>query len=135
MEKSPDTRVRIDKWLWAARFYKTRSIAKTAIEGGKVYYNGNRTKVSKEIQVGDTIRVRQGYDEKTVTVAAISDRRGNATLAATLYLETQESVDAREAARQARKAAGLGAQIHSERPNKQQRRKLQQFKRDSNATS
>lgn len=125
------TKVRLDKWLWAARFYKTRSLAKQAIEGGKVYFEGNRVKVSKEIHIGGVLRIRQGYDEKTVVIEKLSAHRGSATIAAELYSETPESIDTREQHRLARKAAGLGAQTQSERPNKRDRRKLQQFKFDS----
>ena len=81
-------RVRIDKWLWAARFFKTRAIAKQAIEGGKVQCEGNRVKASKEIEVGMEIRLRQGFDEKTVIVTGLSDQRRGAPEAQQLYRET-----------------------------------------------
>jgi len=84
--------VRIDKWLWAARFYKTRSLASEAIKGGKVHVNGNRTKPSREVELGDTLILRQGFDEKTVVVQALSDKRGPATVAQQLYSETEESM-------------------------------------------
>ena len=69
------TKVRLDKWLWAARFYKTRSMAKQAIEGGKVHCNGARTKSSRDIEIGSVLEIRQGWDEKTVTVTALSDKQ------------------------------------------------------------
>ena len=99
-------RLRVDKWLWAARFYKTRSIAKTAIEGGKVHLDGQRVKVSREISIGERLTVKQGWDEKEVVVKALSDQRGPAPIAQTLYEETPESIERREREAQARKAAG-----------------------------
>ncbi|MDV7394699.1 S4 domain-containing protein, partial [Arthrospira platensis SPKY1] len=81
---SPDDKIRLDKWLWAARFYKTRSLAKDMIDGGKVHYEGQRVKPSKEVTIGATIRLRQGFDERTVVVIGLADKRGNATQAAAL---------------------------------------------------
>lgn len=120
-------KVRIDKWLWAARFYKTRSIAKDMVEGGKVHYDGHRVKPSKEVSMGASIRLRQGFDEKTVIVTGISDRRGNATMAATLYQETEESLAAREANAEQRKALSKSIPTPMGRPNKKERRKIIQF--------
>ena len=99
-------RLRIDKWLWAARFFKTRSIAKTAIEGGKVHIDGQRVKVSREIGVGDIVMVKQGWDEKEIEVMALSDRRGPASEAQQLYAETERSLARRAKEAEARKAAG-----------------------------
>lgn len=76
---------RLDKWLWAARFYKTRAIAKQMIDGGKVFYNGQRSKSGKAVAIGDRITIRQGFEEKQVTVIALADRRRDATFAQTLY--------------------------------------------------
>ncbi len=130
MNEPATTKLRIDKWLWAARFFKTRSLAKHAIEGGKVYCEGARIKVSKEISIGATLRVRQGYDEKTVRVLALSDKRGNATMAALLYEETEDSIKTRQTQAAQRKALG-GQHLYSDRrPNKKERRKIQQFKQD-----
>ena len=84
--------VRLDKWLWAARFYKTRSIAKAMIEGGKVHYNGQRAKVSKTVEVGAMIKLRQGNDEKEIEVIALSDQRRGAPEAQLLYQETAQSI-------------------------------------------
>ena len=95
--------VRLDKWLWAARFYKTRSIAKEMIDGGKVHYQGLRVKPSKEVALNATIRLRQGEHEKTVIVTEISDKRGNATRASELYQETTESITEREQTAEQRK--------------------------------
>lgn len=120
--------VRLDKWLWAARFFKTRGMAKEAIEGGKVRYDGNpATKSSKVVRVGATLRVRQGYEEVEVKVLALSDRRGPAPQARLLYEETPESVVQRERAKLQRQAAPTHED--SDRPSKQQRRMIQRFKR------
>ena len=93
-------KVRLDKWLWAARFYKTRTLAKEAIESGRVHHFGNRVKVSKEIAVGDELTIRQGsanhYTQKTVKVLVLSEVRGNATAASVLYQETEASISQRE---------------------------------------
>jgi ribosome-associated heat shock protein Hsp15 len=88
--------VRIDKWLWAARFYKTRSLATDAVLGGRVHVNGERAKPSKLVHAGDTIRLTIGTVQWTVVVTGVADRRGSATVAATLYTETVESRAARE---------------------------------------
>jgi ribosome-associated heat shock protein Hsp15 len=88
----PLTKVRLDKWLWAARFYKTRAIAKQAIEGGKVQCEGARSKPSKEITLGTVITLRQGFDEKVVVVAGLSEQRRSAPEAQALYEETKESI-------------------------------------------
>ncbi|WP_227430651.1 RNA-binding S4 domain-containing protein [Psychrobacter sp. I-STPA6b] len=123
-------KVRIDKWLWAARFFRTRSLAKQAIEGGKVHFAGSRVKTSKEVSVGDTLTIRQGsassMNEKTVVVKALSTERGNATIAQTLYEETEESIKQREYYSEQRKLANLARP--DTKPNKKQRRELQRFK-------
>ena len=123
-------KVRLDKWLWAARFYRTRSLAKQAIEGGKVHFAGIRVKTSKEISVGDELTIRQGsataMTEKTVVVKDLSVQRGNATVAQTLYEETEESIKRREYFAEQRKLANLARP--DTKPNKKQRRDLQRFK-------
>lgn len=128
--ESTMTRLRIDKWLWAARFYKTRAVAKQAIEGGKVHCDGSRVKASKEIGVGTVIQVRQSTDEKTVEVLLLSDKRRGAPEAQSLYQETQASITARE-----KLAAQRKSQPHqwaSEgKPNKKQRRDIHRFKTKS----
>lgn len=88
--------VRLDKWLWAARFYKTRSLARNMVEGGKVHYNGQRAKPSKPVEIGAQITLRQGHDEKTVIIEKISDQRRGAPEAQQLYRETAESITKRE---------------------------------------
>lgn len=126
MSEEGEGRVRIDKWLWAARFYKTRAQAKEAIEGGKVHCEGLRVKVSKEVKVGMTFTLRQGFDEKTVVVKALSEVRGPATVAQTLYEETAESLAARALRQQERKDQNLAHPDH--RPNKKERRQIHKFK-------
>ena len=122
--------VRLDKWLWAARFFKTRAKAKDAIDGGKVHLDGNRCKPSKEVVAGDTLSITQGFDEKIVIVQRVSEKRGAAPIAQTLYQETPESEEKRALLAQQRKAAG--AHIRSEgRPTKKNRRLIHQF-RDKN---
>ena len=121
------TRLRLDKWLWAARFYKTRGLAKAAIEGGKVQCQGQRTKPSKEIEVGMHISLRQGFDEKTVEVRALHDKRRGAPEAQALYQETADSVARREARAAERKAAPSHWPTPG-KPTKKQRRDIQRFK-------
>lgn len=126
MSEEGEGRVRIDKWLWAARFYKTRAQAKEAIEGGKVHCEGLRVKVSKEVKLGMAFTLRQGFDEKTVVVKALSEVRGPATVAQTLYEETAESLAARALRQQERKDQNLAHPDH--RPNKKERRQIHKFK-------
>ncbi len=121
-------RLRVDKWLWAARFFKTRSLAKAAIEGGKVQCAGQRIKVSKEITVGDQLTIRQGWDEKEVVVLKLSDRRGSAPIAQTLYEETPDSLARREHEAGIRRAAGSMARP-DHRPDKLERRQLNRMRR------
>lgn len=120
--------VRLDKWLWAARFYKTRAIAKQMIDGGKVFYNGQRTKSGKSVALGDKIRLRQGFDEKEVIVIALAERRQDASFAATLYNETTDSIKVREDTSLARKQGILLSPASDTKPDKKQRRQLRQFK-------
>ncbi|MBT8149533.1 MAG: ribosome-associated heat shock protein Hsp15 [Pseudomonadales bacterium] len=127
--------VRIDKWLWAARFFKTRSLAKQAVEGGKVHYNGQRVKTSKNVETGAELTVRCGWDEKIVIVRALSSQRRGASEASKLYCETEASVAAREARAAERKAAHGAMPVHPQRPTKKQRRAIHRFKQsdDHNA--
>lgn len=119
-------RVRLDKWLWAARFFKTRSLAKQAIEGGKVHYNDQRCKVSKEVEIGAVLKIRQGWDEREVEVVGLSDQRRGAPEAQKLYRETEASLSRREQSRTERQAE----RISIERPSKKQRRQIHRFKRE-----
>ena len=123
-------KLRLDKWLWAARFFKTRSLAKAAIEGGKVQLDGSRVKVSKEISVGDKLRIRQGWDEKDIEVLALSDQRRGAPEAQSLYREIAESITRREETAAARKAAGGMIERPAKRPTKKQRRQIHRFRED-----
>lgn len=123
----PDTSVRLDKWLWAARFFKTRNLAKQAVESGHVRYDDQRCKVSKTVSIGARLRIKQGWDEVEVIVEALSDQRRGAPEARQLYSETSQSSARRERNRAERKAAsGL---VSEDRPTKQQRRDLHRFKR------
>lgn len=121
-------KIRLDKWLWAARFFKTRNLAKEAIEGGKVHYNGARTKPSKEPQVGDQLTIRQGWDERTVLIKALSDQRRGAPEAQLLYEETEESIKKRETQAAERKSAHATHLSPDKRPTKKQRRDIRQFR-------
>lgn len=117
--------VRLDKWLWAARFYKTRTIAKEMIDGGKVHYNGNRTKPNKSVDIGATIKLRQGNEEKEVKVTALSEQRRGAAEAQQLYSETEQSIQRREKNAFARKMNVIPS---DHKPNKKERRELIKFK-------
>jgi len=123
-------KIRLDKWLWAARFYRTRTLAKQAIESGRVHYAGSRVKTSKEIMVGDELTIRQGsataMTEKTVVVEALTAQRGNAIAAQVLYSETEESEERRAYYAEQRKLANLARPDN--KPNKKERRDLQRFK-------
>lgn len=120
--------VRLDKWLWAARFFKTRALAKKALEGGKVQYNGARAKTSKSVEVGARVRVPQGWDILEVEVLALSDQRRGAPEARTLYIETPESVTRREREAEARRLTNQVMQHPLKRPDKKQRRDIRRFK-------
>ncbi len=121
-------KVRIDKWLWAARFFKTRNLAKQAIEGGKVHCDGQRVKASKEILVGAQLTVRQGFDEKVIDVVALSDQRRGAPEAMTLYQETANSLERREQEAERRKALRGTNAGPLNRPTKKQRRQIHRFR-------
>jgi ribosome-associated heat shock protein Hsp15 len=124
-------KLRLGKWLWAARFFKTRSLAKAAVEGGKVQLGGQRVKVSREISAGDILQIRQGWDERVVVVKALSEQRRGAPEAQLLYEETAESIAKREEAAAARKAAGGMIDRPAQRPDKRQRRQIHRFKDSS----
>lgn len=126
-----DDKVRLDKWLWAARFYKTRALAKAAIESGKVHCRGERCKPSKEPHIGDEIQVRVGLEEKTVVVQALSVVRRGAPEAQTLYSETEPSIAKRENAAAQRKAGALSVTTDG-KPSKKQRRDLFGFRQSHN---
>ncbi|MFD2190742.1 RNA-binding S4 domain-containing protein [Pistricoccus aurantiacus] len=121
--------VRLDKWLWAARFFKTRQLAKKAIEGGKVEYEGARAKTSKQVEVGALIRVPQGWDVWEVEVLALSDQRRGAPQARELYQETPQSQARRARETEQRRLANQAMQIPRHKPDKKQRRELQRLQR------
>ncbi|MFZ3024332.1 RNA-binding S4 domain-containing protein [Pseudomonas sp.] len=124
---SLDDKIRLDKWLWAARFFKTRALAKEAIEGGKVHCQGERCKPGKEPKVGDELSIRQGFDERRIKVEALSAVRRGAAEAQALYTETPDSVLKREQAAALRKAGALGMTTDG-RPSKKQRRQIEHFR-------
>ena len=128
MKEKSSEGVRLDKWLWAARFYKTRAIAREMIEGGKVHYNGQRSKPSKLVELNAELILRQGNDQRTIVVLAISDQRRPATEAAELYRETTASIEKREQVALARKMNALTMPHPDRRPDKKERRDLLKFK-------
>ncbi|HEY3588891.1 MAG TPA: ribosome-associated heat shock protein Hsp15 [Buttiauxella sp.] len=132
MKEKSSEGVRLDKWLWAARFYKTRAIAREMVEGGKVHYNGQRSKPSKIVELNAMLTLRQGNDEKTVKVLAITEQRRPATDAVQLYEETAESITKREKVALARKMNALTMPHPDRRPDKKERRDLMKFKHGGN---
>ncbi|OCG10352.1 heat-shock protein [Gilliamella sp. wkB178] len=122
--------IRLDKWLWAARFYKTRSLAREMVDGGKVHYNGQRTKPSKIVEVGAILTLRQGSDLKTIQILAISEQRRPAIEAQLLYQETEESITKREKIAEARKLNALTMPHPDRKPDKKERRNLLKFKHE-----
>lgn len=133
MSKMPQastlTSMRIDKWLWAARFFKTRSLAKQAIEGGKVHHQNDRVKVSKEVRIGMLLEIKQGFDKKVIEVLALSEQRGPAPVAQLLYQETSDSIAQRELLSTQRKLHNLARPEH--RPSKKDRRQIYKFKQEN----
>ena len=132
MSDAQQDKVRLDKWLWAARFYKTRALAKTAIESGKVHCRGERCKPSKEPRLGDELQIRVGLDERTVEVKALSVVRRGAPEAQLLYAETEDSIAKREKAAALRKSGAMGITTEG-KPTKKQRRQLHHFHDSSSA--
>ncbi len=124
---SEQASVRLDKWLWAARFFKTRSLATNAIKGGKVHVNGNRVKPGKSVEVGQRITINKASQRFVVEVVAISDKRGSFTIAQTLYRETAESIAQREKEQLLRKLAHQTQPVAKGRPTKRNRRKIVKF--------
>jgi ribosome-associated heat shock protein Hsp15 len=127
-----DQRVRLDKWLWAARFYKTRTLAKEAIEGGKVRYNSQRCKPGRAVESGAILTLRAGFQEKVIVVDDISARRLGAPQAQNLYHETDESVEKREDLAWQRKTMQAAQLPPARRPSKKDRRDLQRFREQNN---
>jgi len=121
------TKLRIDKWLWAARFFKTRSLAADAVEGGKVHLNGTRIKPAKAVSIGDMLEIRIGHFVFVVAVRGLSPRRGPASEAVKLYAETEESRAAREVLAAQLKAEAVHGEIRQGRPTKRDRRHIIRF--------
>lgn len=119
--------IRLDKWLWAARFFKTRSMATQAINGGKVHLNGNRVKAARSVSVGDQLRITIGHMEFHLTVMALAKMRRPAKEACLLYIESEESIKARQEQRELRRLANTGYAAPSHRPSKRDRRKIKSF--------
>lgn len=120
--------VRLDKWLWAARFYKTRAIAKEMINSGKAQYNGKRTKSSRNAEIGALIRLKQGFDYKEVVITQLSEQRKNAAYAQTLYTETEQSIKQRQLNAEARRLNIAQNPAPAHKPDKKQRRQIIRFK-------
>jgi ribosome-associated heat shock protein Hsp15 len=120
-------KLRLDKWLWAARFFKTRSLATDAINGGKVHVNQQRVKPAKAVKIGDQLTIRTGFSERTVLVKALCDRRHPASEAVLLYQETAESLAKREQAAALRRAEHALRNTGAGRPTKKERRQVQHF--------
>jgi ribosome-associated heat shock protein Hsp15 len=123
-----DASVRLDKWLWAARFFKTRSVAREAVSGGKVHLNGNRAKPGRAINAGDELRIQRGEEEYVITIVELSVRRGPATVALTIYDESDENRTNREKLAEDRKLEHQQYAHRERRPDKRQRRRIVSFK-------
>jgi ribosome-associated heat shock protein Hsp15 len=120
--------IRVDKWLWAARFFKTRSLAMAAVNGGKVHVNGARIKPARKLDVGDQLTIRKGIYTFAITVTGLSLKRGPAEVARSLYCESQDSEQQRQQLRDQQKQSGTAAAGHQRRPDKRDRRQIHQFK-------
>ncbi len=123
-------KIRLDKWLWAARFYKTRALARTMIEGGKVHYNGTKTKPGRIVEIGSMISLRQGFSNMEVKVLGLSDVRKQAEEARKLYKETPESIEKRRKEMELHKLNALLAPHPDDKPDKKERRTLINFKHE-----
>ncbi|WP_414829014.1 ribosome-associated heat shock protein Hsp15 [Alteromonas sp. H39] len=121
-------KVRLDKWLWAARFFKTRALARDMVQSGKVHYNGQRSKPGKVVEIGAMVKVPAGWDTKEVEILGLSEKRLSASLAQELYTETPESVAKREDNQAARKLQTFHSPRPEGRPDKKQRREIIKFK-------
>jgi ribosome-associated heat shock protein Hsp15 len=124
---SDNEKIRVDKWLWAARFFKTRALASDAVNGGKVHLSGQRIKASRSVKINDVFEIHRGFEKMTVVVEVLSQRRGPASVAQTLYRETEESIALREKESEQRKLARMQIPISDHKPNKRERRKLRSF--------
>lgn len=122
-------KVRVDKWLWAARFFKTRSLAAKAVAGGLVHVNGDRVKPARFVMATDELRIRRAQEEIVVIVCDVSERRGPASAACLLYRETAESEARRKQLREDRRLLGEAGYAPAVRPNKRDRRQIRSFTR------
>ncbi|MEZ5445808.1 MAG: S4 domain-containing protein [Gammaproteobacteria bacterium] len=129
MPPESDDDLRLDKWLWAARFFKTRGLAQEAIKGGKIEINGERPKPARQVRIGDTLRVRRGQFESVVRVVALSRQRGPASVATALYEETAESIERRQALARELRLTAASAPRFAGRPSKRDRRHIVRFTR------
>ena len=125
----PDRQVRLDKWLWAARFFKTRTLASQAVNGGKVQVNDSRARSSRIVQLGNILRIRRGVVEFTITVLGLSPYRRPASEARLLYEESEQSVQLRQEAARMRALLTAGQAMPAKRPDKRDRRKIREFTR------
>ena len=123
--------LRLDKWLWAARFFKTRARAKAAIIGGKVQVNGIRAKAAKDLKLGDTLVIRRGDTEQIVEVTALDKRRKSATEAGVLYQETEDSIHKRETERARNRMERAGLIVPQSKPTKRGRREIKKLKTEA----
>ncbi len=126
MDEQPS--VRVDRWLWAARFFRTRSLAKSAVAGGKVHVDDQRVKPAKELRIGQTVRINKDNVVFTVVVQHLSEQRSSAAIAQTLYEETSNSVEQRQAVVSERRMTRAGLHIPAQRPNKRDRRARNQLR-------
>ena len=124
---SDQKKVRLDKWLWAARFFKTRALAGAAVTGGKVHLAGQRIKPSRSVKIDDCYEIHRGYERYQIIVTDLSERRGSAACAQKLYRETESSIEQRDREAEKRRLAMMQRPHSSSRPDKKQRRKIRQF--------
>ena len=122
-----ENKTRLDRWLWAARFYKTRTLASTAVSGGKVHLSGQRVKASRSVKVDDCYEIVRGVERFEIIVQQLGDKRGSAQIAQLLYIETEASKILRERQAQQRKITALAQPQSDHKPNKQERRKIRSF--------
>ena len=121
------SRLRLDKWLWAARFFKTRALAAEAVEGGKVHLNDQRTKPAHAVHVGDRLRITRGNEMFEIVVQVLDDRRKQASVASQLYVETPESLERRQTEAEQRRLLRAAMPVADQRPDKRQRRHIRRF--------
>ena len=129
MKSEENMSVRVDNWLWVARFFKTRVLASEAVKGGHVELNGIRTKPAKTLQIGDVLQIKRGLDVYIVTVLGLVEKRGSATIAQGLYQESEQSIQAREKLNEQRKLLAASAPRPDKRPDKKSRRQIIRFQR------